>query len=719
MHFALGNPPAPSRIRRAALIVVSVWMVLGALLPAAAEGPFGAAFGRAAYVPGEVLVKLKAHAAPAAAAAALSRHGVRLARPIGPERMHRVKIAVGLSVEAAVAALASDPDVEFAEPNYIRYLRATPDDPRYAELWGLEKIGAPDAWATATDCRPAVIALVDSGVDATHPDLADNIWTNDLEIAGNGVDDDGNGYVDDVRGWDFVSNDNDPVDGNSHGTHVAGTLAAVGNNARGVVGICWRAKVMVLRAFNASGTGTVADIVEALEYARVKGARVVNASFASSQYSNAEREAIANLNAAGVLLVAAAGNEGADSDRTPSYPAGYDLPNIIAVAASDSADRLASFSNYGATSVHLAAPGVGVLSTTLGGTQEVFAEGFESGAVGWTLDAPIGLQAPGRNNSAWALADSPAGNYGNNINSAARAPALSMNGRAGGLLEFYLKGRMLAGDRLFIEVSPDAGGSWTSLPGTLYDAARGVFLDFSASQGISGNYATLWNPVEVYLEGLDRRDAAALRFRFQTDAADAADGYLVDDIRVTAYALGDDAYTTESGTSMAAPHVAGAAALVAGLEPGLSAAQLRARILDCVARIALPADRRLFTSGRLDIAASLQNRPARPSGLTAVGEGTSRIRLAWDANYSDAVRFKLERASGGAAFAEIAELPPGSADYLDEGLQAATVYTYRLRAATAAALSDYSASVSAAAGSSSSGGGGGGGGCFIGTLLAD
>jgi subtilisin family serine protease len=706
------KPPLRRRMRRATFVVFCLWIVAGAGAAAAPDGPPA---GRPVYAPGEVLVKFKAAAAPAAEAA-LARRGMAPLPRMGGEGMRRVRIAGAASVEEAVAALAQDPDVEFVEPNYYRYLRVVPDDPRFDELYGLVRINAPAAWETTTDCRPAPIALVDAGADWTHPDLAANIWTNPGEVEGNGVDDDGNGFVDDIRGWDFVSGDNDPVDANSHGTHVAGTLAAAGNNARGVAGVCWQANVMVLRAFDASGTGTVADIVEALDYAREKGARVVNASFASAQASNAEREAIARLNAAGVLVVAAAGNEGADNDRTPSYPAGYDLPNVIAVAASDRSDRLASFSNYGAASVHLAAPGVGVLSTYLGAQGEVFSEGFEAGTPGWSLQGPIGRQQPGRD-SEWSLADSPDSTYGNGLDIAARAPAFSMNGRSGALLELYLKGNMLTGDRLFIETSPSGGDPWTKRPGTLYDAARSTFVDFTAAQGISGNYANAWNSVEVYFEGLDRAAAGHFRLRFATDASGVADGYAVDDLRITAFALGGDDYATLSGTSMAVPHVAAAAALIASAEPGLSAAQLRGRILDCVERISLSETRPLFTSGRLDLAASLRNIPAPPVGLEARRLAAGRVSVTWDANYSESVSFKLERQSGAGEFAEIADLPPGSADYIDETAPASGAVAYRLRALAGANSSGYSAIASAAAESTSSGGGGGG--CFIGTLLAD
>jgi subtilisin family serine protease len=684
----------------------------------------GADAGRPAYAPGEVLVKYKTAVSPEAAEAFLSRRGLATHSRVGYLGLRRVKVGGGMSVAEAVEMLRQDADVEYAEPNYYRYLRATPNDTSYGTLWGLAKIQAPAAWDLATDCSAIPVAVVDSGADYTHPDLAANIWTNTGETAGNSIDDDGNGYVDDIRGWDFVdrtadhpNGDNDPMDANTHGTHVSGTIGAAGNNSRGVAGLCWNTKIMVLRAFDATGVGTVSDIIAALDYARQKGAKVVNASFASSDPTNSEREAIERLNAAGILLVAAAGNESADNDGTPSYPASYDLPNIIAVAATGSDDALASFSNYGAASVHVAAPGVGITSTYLGSQSGIIDEGFESGAAGWSLDAPIARTETGRL-SAWSLTDSPDGNYANDLNIAGRSPAFSMAGRSGARLEFYLKGRMIAGDKLYVETAASAAGPWTSRPVTVFDAADFRFDEFG--DGVSGNYSTDWNSAEAYLEGLDLAAEAYFRFRFVTNSSQTADGYSLDDVAVTVFAVGQDAYESESGTSMATPHVAGLAALIWSANPGLSAAQVRGRILDCVDRVFSDPDLTVITNGRINAYNSLRNLPAPPSGLTAQASGSTRVDLNWDDNYSGAVGVKIERRSGSGDFAEIADLGGGISSYQDSTVQASTTYSYRLRAYTGDNSSAYTAEASATPGSSSSsGGGGGGGGCFIGTLLED
>jgi subtilisin family serine protease len=211
--------------------------------------------------------------------------------------------------------------------------------------------------------------VVDTGIDASHPDLAPNVWTNPGESGGgretNGRDDDGNGRIDDVHGWDFVQSDAQPQDGNGHGTHVAGTIAARGNDATGVAGVSWSAALMPLRVLGDDGSGYVSDAVSAYSYAARNGARVVNASLGGDSFSRAERDAIAA--APNTLFVVAAGNDSSNDDVTPAYPCDYDLANVICVAASDRDDTLASFSNYGATNVDLAAPGVDIASAWPGG----------------------------------------------------------------------------------------------------------------------------------------------------------------------------------------------------------------------------------------------------------------------------------------------------------------------------------------------------------------
>jgi len=240
------------------------------------------------------------------------------------------------------------------------------NDPRISELWGLtgdHGIGASVAWENTSGANEVVVAVIDSGVDTTHPDLANVIWQNPNEIAGNGIDDDGNGFVDDLNGWDFVYDDNQPEDGNGHGTHVSGTIAAVRNNALGVAGVANNVKIMPLRFLDSNGSGYISNAISALNYAIANGAPISNNSWGGGGYSSSLHAVIGVANRAGHTFVAAAGNEGSNIDSVPSYPAAYDNDNVISVAAIDDEGKLASFSNYGLSNVDIAAPGVSIVST--------------------------------------------------------------------------------------------------------------------------------------------------------------------------------------------------------------------------------------------------------------------------------------------------------------------------------------------------------------------
>ncbi len=289
-----------------------------------------------------------------------------------------VKLPKELSVEEAIELYEASSEIEYAEPDFIVKPSQTTsaDDPDYPKLYGLNNTGqtggtadadidAPEVWYTTSGNANTIVAVIDEGVDINHGDLKNNIWTNPGETASNKIDDDKNGYVDDVNGWDFYNNDAtvyDSGDGDKHGTHVAGTIAAEGNNSLGVVGVNWKAKVMPLKFLGPNG-GYTSDAVEALNYTLAKGAKISNNSWGGGGYSQTLLDAINKADTSGHLFVAAAGNDGRNNDSTPSYPASYNSANIISVAATDSKDSLASFSNYGSTSVDVAAPGVSILST--------------------------------------------------------------------------------------------------------------------------------------------------------------------------------------------------------------------------------------------------------------------------------------------------------------------------------------------------------------------
>jgi subtilisin family serine protease len=351
------------------LVLVLLTLVLAALSAFAAAGSGTAASG-APYVEDAVLVRFAPGTPGAAKATARAGAAGELDVTLGlVPGLERLKLH-GMSVPAAIAVLSRNPNVVYAEPDYIVNAIATPNDPLFGQLWGMAKINAAAAWDITTGSASVVVGDIDTGIDYSHPDLAANVWVNPGEVAGNAIDDDGNGYVDDVNGWDFVNNDNNPMDDHGHGTHTSGTVGAAGNNGVGVAGVNWNVRVAGLKFLSAQGSGTTSNAIRAIQYATAKGMRVTNNSWGGGGPSQGLFDAIAAARNAGSLFVAAAGNNGANNDLMPFYPASYTLDNVIAVAATTSSDGLASFSNYGATSVDLGAPGAGIVSTVPGNRYE-------------------------------------------------------------------------------------------------------------------------------------------------------------------------------------------------------------------------------------------------------------------------------------------------------------------------------------------------------------
>jgi hypothetical protein len=303
--------------------------------------------------------------------------GIQVARrtTFSPVWQLRLPEMDALAVPRYLAALAEIAAGRFtAEPDFVRFAQNTPNDYNSISQWGHERVEAPAAWTVSTGSSQVVVAVIDSGIDVTHPDLAANLWRNPGETAGNGRDDDGNGFVDDVHGYDFVDGTGQLKDNDGHGTHIAGIIGAVGNNGQGTVGVNWTVRLMGLRV--GDKTFPTSLLAQALDYAsamrRDFNVPVVatNNSYGSEGFSSSGRSAIIRSRDAGILFVAAAGNEKANNDVTPHYPSSYTVENVIAVASISQADRLSSFSNYGVTSVHIAAPGTGIRSTVPGGMYE-------------------------------------------------------------------------------------------------------------------------------------------------------------------------------------------------------------------------------------------------------------------------------------------------------------------------------------------------------------
>ena len=352
--------------------------------PALAEG---ATIAKA--VPGQYIVKFRAVENTRMQAKARFNLGVQMlkASPRSKTQLVEAIGSDGINHQYLKRLLLSGV-IEYIEPNYIVSIDRNANDPDFSELWGLDNQGAnggtpdvdvdgPEAWDLSTGSDEIVVGVVDTGLNYEHSDLAANIWTNPGEIPGNGIDDDGNGVVDDVHGFSSLAGSGDPMDDNGHGSHVAGTIGASGNNGAGVAGVNWKVKLMGLKFLSSSGFGTVQGAIDAIEYAinmkrRGVNLRVLNNSWGGGDFSQALSDAIEAANQEDILFVAAAGNESNDNDLSATYPAGYDHPNVLSVAAVDRNGNLASFSNYGEITVDLAAPGVDIYSTVLGDSYNTF-----------------------------------------------------------------------------------------------------------------------------------------------------------------------------------------------------------------------------------------------------------------------------------------------------------------------------------------------------------
>ncbi len=381
---------------RSKFIAALVGIVL-ALYAQVAAAPFvlpnlaGAAASQ--YVPGEVLVKFKPTASAQERAATVEALGhTVLANLNQPGWMH-VKLAAGQTVETALISYRNDPNVEYVQPNYIYHATAVPDDPQYIQLWAFKSTGpgqivgtfppnsgtAGDdmniekAWDHITDCSSVVVAVVDSGVNYNQEDLAANMWNGGFNFPN--------------HGFDYVDSDNDPMDLNGHGTHVAGIIGAVGNNAKGTTGVCWTASIMAVRVLDATGSGSDVTIIQGIDFAITNGAKVINMSLGhGGAFSQAFSDAITSAQSSGVVVVVSAGNATSNIDAAGGahYPCNFTQPNLVCVAALDPNYALASFSNYGATSVDVGAPGTNILSTFAGATATINDVFNNAGTLNWT-----------------------------------------------------------------------------------------------------------------------------------------------------------------------------------------------------------------------------------------------------------------------------------------------------------------------------------------------
>lgn len=368
------------------------------------------------FVPNEIIVKLK----PGMEKSFFSQKSLgsflTKSYSLRVKQFWKLKTDSKSSLAEVIARLNQDPAVEYAEPNFIYKIGQVdaldPMDPKFGLLWGLKNSGnnepgkdgnptatvgvvgadiqASKAWEISRGSKQIKIAVIDTGIDYNHPDLKDNILVNDAEKNGKpGVDDDANGYVDDIYGYDFAGNDADPMDGHSHGTHCAGTIAA-SHNDMGVAGVMSEASLLPVKFLSDTGSGSTEGAISAIDYAIKRGVDIMSNSWGGGGYSKALEDVIKKANDAGIVFVAAAGNDSANNDSTPHYPSNYPVDNVISVAAHQITDDLASFSCFGRKTVHIAAPGKNILSTINNGGYAVYsgtsmATPHVSGVVGLLL----------------------------------------------------------------------------------------------------------------------------------------------------------------------------------------------------------------------------------------------------------------------------------------------------------------------------------------------
>jgi thermitase len=554
------------------------------------------------YVANQAIVRFEPGTSASERRAARTRADVRFGRSLALARAQVVELDG--PVGAAVRRLERQPDVAYAQPNY-RY-RALAVDTFLGELWGLTDSAPPDpgvnafsAWNT-TQGGGEVIAVVDTGVDLTHPDVSPNLWTNPGELPGNGVDDDANGVVDDVRGADFVDRaggaaTGDPDDFNFHGTHVAGTAAALDDNGLGIAGVAPDSRIMAVRVLDGDGRGSSADIGDGIAYAAREGADVINLSLGGpGAFDDFMSDAVDAAAQQDAVVVVAAGNEASNNDdpATPVVPCNLPQANLICVAAVNEAGSRASFSNFGTTSVDVAAPGTNILSAKTDWGAPVFSESFNMSLNAWDRFTEVGSVAWDRTNAAGtftegthSVTDSPGGNYAINSDSELfTASAVDLTGHRGCRMHFDLRHQI------------QAPASTGALRDALFAGAVTNTLGVEQVLPFAGNRSFF--EAEVSISTLSGRDDVFPIFALLSNAdAVVGDGAYADRLRlfcrdstyldaITPVESYEDAasgnYVEFDGTSMATPHVAGAAALVRAADPGIPAAQVVQALVDSV-----------------------------------------------------------------------------------------------------------------------------------------
>ncbi|MDX8390617.1 MAG: S8 family serine peptidase [Mariprofundaceae bacterium] len=611
----------------------------------------------------------------------------------------RIKIPEGQSVVSAVRDLFSESWVQYVQPNYIYQAQAIPNDPKFQDYWALKNSGQTvagtyavtngtvgadmslsKAWDSVTDCSPIIVAVVDTGVDYSHPDLSGNIWNNLGEVV-DGVDSDANGFIDDIRGWDFVDDDNDPMDFAVHGTHVSGTIGATGNNAVGGTGVCWQSVILPVRVLNIEGGGDTATIVAGLDYAVANGAKIMNMSLGGGLGSLGDilDQALANAHSAGVLVVIAAGNSNEDIDKKPTYPASYTQPNLIVVGATDPNDDLATFSNSGGISVDVGAPGTNIVSTIpsadvlVPGCSWNFDDATMQGWTGSAFSEVIGITNPivtantiavtteNALSPSYSLTDTPGGvitTSTDNVFYYATSPACDLTGLRYAKVTFSVEYALADGLSFLKGQSSPDGVTWIE----------------SFIKG--GTTAGLWKQFTISAYELDNSALAQFRFKLAVFRNSlGGDGFHADDISfLTRGPFTGVEYDAFNGTSMATPQVAGVAALVWAADPSLTHLQLRDRILnngDFTSSLV----GKTTTSRRVN--AQMAMPLIAPTALTSQYVSSTQWALDWVDNSISEERFIIQRDTG-SGFVTLATLPADTTFYFDDAVPVGSNPRYKV-----------------------------------------
>lgn len=566
------QPLARSRTFRRLAVGLVLLMVTAAAAggesgnPAAfAAGP-GATALQGEYVPGEILVKFRPSSNPAGRRMAVERLGGRELPARGRHPIARVRLPPGLSVAEAANAYGLHADIEHAQPNYIYRPSAVPNDARFDELWGLRNSGQPvrgiaglegrdlgieAVWDHVTDCSPVVVAVLDTGVNYTHTDLAENMW------------DGGERYPN--HGWDFVDDDADPMpaDASGHGTHVAGTIGAVGDNRRGTSGICWRARIMAVRVLT-DGGGTTADIVRGIDFALENGAGVINMSLGgpAGVYDSIFSAAVADAAARDVVVVTAAGNAAANNDTEPMVPCAFEHENLLCVAALDQHFNIAGFSNWGETSVDVGAPGVNILSTWPGRRAAAFSPGSWIKKGDWSevfCNLGYGPEHLLVNPSGWCEDQ----RYADGAQDVAYR-------------RLDLSNTLVAAVDAYVAVDLEPGRDTFSVAyrkGRGDPFAPGATIVVDAFSGPTEGFEHMSFALTDCLAA-----DCTLGFRLTSDRRRTERGIAVTNARLRTAEDASGAFEYVQGTSMAAPHVAGLAALLRAYNPDYNYADVVAAI---------------------------------------------------------------------------------------------------------------------------------------------